>query len=305
MGTTDIFVRIKEHDHEEPDDTVFAFLALPREIRDYIYVYVIESSKEHWGVMTASIPWVESGHFGSSMGFEYSFNSRQLQLLCRQIRMEVLEICQMHAQDIRLRGLDVDNVEVVLNIFKRQEILRRSARNITLVYSTPMLPRGGRFNGRSKDRCSFLTQIIDPFLSLIKLCPNVDSVLVSLVADDPFGYQSQFAMYVPCHDRDETTRIQVNYQWYKVAEWERIIRKHFSLLRKGIQPDMENMAFWVYTCGCNAMAQIDIVVSDGEQRRADLGAQRIKATIMERKHWQDELEEDISDGEEGQEISED
>lgn len=61
---------------------------------------------------------------------------------------------------------------------------------------------------------------------------------------------------------------------------------------------MENGAIWVYTCGCTALAEIDIVVSDGERRRVDLGARRIKATIMEREYDQDGLEEDIPDGEE-------
>jgi hypothetical protein len=158
----------------------------------------------------------------------------------------------------------VSDFDAVLSTFKRNEVLRRSARSITLVYSSPISSWDEGVGGRSFDRCSFLTRIIEPFQSLIKLCPNVESVFVSLVAENSSGRHTRFGLYIPCHDRNEITKIQVDYQWYKVAELERLIRKYFSTLRKGIGPEENNFAVWKYSCGCFAYADIDITVSDEE-----------------------------------------
>lgn len=234
--------------------------------------------------MTASIPLPKTSLSNPNIShtrFEYSFGSKQFQLLCHQIRNEVLEVCQSHAQDIWLRELGVSDFDAVLSTFERKEVLRRSARSITLVYSTPILSWDEGIEDRSFDRCSFLTQIIEPFQSLIKLCPNVESVFISLVAKNSSGPQIQFGLYIPCHDRYEIKKVQVDYRWYKVAEWERVIRKYFSILRRGILPVENNIAVWEYSCECVVFADIDITVSDEEKRRAILGARRIDATVME------------------------
>jgi hypothetical protein len=234
--------------------------------------------------MTASIPSPKTSLSNPNIShtrFEYSFGSKQLQLLCHQIRNEVLEMCQWHAQDIWLRELGVSDFDAVLSTFERKEVLRRSARSITLVYSTPILSWDEGDEDRSFDRCSFLTQIIEPFQSLIKLCPNVESVFVSLVSKHLSGPQIQFGLYIPCHDRYEIKTVQVDYRWYKLAEWERAIRKYFSILRKGIPPVKNNMAVWEYSCECVTFAEIVITVSDEEKRRAILGARRIYVTVKD------------------------
>ncbi|OBT63128.1 hypothetical protein VE03_07438 [Pseudogymnoascus sp. 23342-1-I1] len=272
---------IKENEKLDNDNTFFAFLDLPREIRDDIYVRVLGSSKEHWAVMTASVPWTKYGRHMPHTRFEYSFRSKQLQLLCYQIRMEVLELSLWHAQNIWLRELEVVNFDAVLNTFKCRELLRLSARNITLIYSTPILCREGEFKGRSIDPCSFLSQIVEPFVSLIKLCPNVESAFVSLLSDHPTGPQCQLGLFVPCHNRDETIEIEVDNRWYEVAEWEYLIRAQFSSLQNGIQLE-ENIAVWDYSCKCVAYANFDIAVSNEEKSRARQGVRRINATIIEK-----------------------
>ncbi|KFY90077.1 hypothetical protein V498_06185 [Pseudogymnoascus sp. VKM F-4517 (FW-2822)] len=291
-------------ENEKLDNTFFAFLDLPREIRDDIYVRVLGASEEHWATMIASVPWTKSDRPMSDTRFEYSFRSKQLQLLCHQIWGEVLEVSMSHAQDIRLHELGMGNFDAVLTTFKSREPLRLSARNITLVYSTPILSRKGGFKGRSIDRCSFLTQIIEPFLSLIKLCPNVDSAFISLIADTPSDTQSRFGLYVPCRDRYIIGKIQVDYIWYEVAEWERVIRQCFSMLRKGLQPEIERLAIWAYSCSCAAYAHMDIVVSKEEKRRARRGARCIDVKIAEELASQggsdEEMGEDGSYGETGE-----
>ncbi|OBT74603.1 hypothetical protein VF21_06377 [Pseudogymnoascus sp. 05NY08] len=259
---------------EKLDNTVSAFLALPREIRNDIYVRVLGSSRDHWAVMTASIPSPKTGPPNpkmSHMTFEYSCGSRPLQLLCHQVRNEILEVCQSWVQDIRLCELGVSDLEAVLDTFEHKEVLRLSARNITLFHSTPML----------SDGFSFLSQFIEPFQSLIKLCPNVESVFVSLVLNSPSGSRTQFCLYIPCHDRDEFIEVQVDDQWYKVAEWESIIRLYFNVSFEEIEPDGKHGVLWIYSCGCVAGAYIDIIVSDEERMCAILGARRINATIKE------------------------
>ncbi|OBT98554.1 hypothetical protein VE01_03631 [Pseudogymnoascus verrucosus] len=267
------------------DKTFLAFLDLPREIRNDIYVRVLGSSKDHWAIMTASIPLPKTSVSNSNISrtrFKYSFGSKQLQLLCHQIRNEVLEVCQSHAQDIWLRELGVSDFDAALSTFKHKDVLRHSARSITLVYSSPILSRDEEDGGRHFDRCSFLTQIIEPFQSLIKLCPNVESVFISLVAQNSSGRQIHLGLYIPCHDRNETTNVQVDYRWYKVANWECVIRKYFSTLRKVIGPEeKDNFAVWQYSCGCIAHADVEITVSDEEKRRARLGSRRINVTVKE------------------------
>lgn len=125
------------------------------------------------------------------------------------------------------------------------------------------------------------SQIIEPFLSLIKLCPNVDSAFISLIADTPSDTQSQFGLYVPCRNRSIIGKIQVDYIWYEVAEWERVICQCFSMLLKGFQPEMERLAISAYSCRCAAYAHMCIVVSKEEKRRARRGARLINVTIAE------------------------
>lgn len=234
--------------------------------------------------MTASIPLPKTSVSNPNISrtrFKYSFGSKQLQLLCHQIRNDVLEVCQSHAQDIWLRELGVSDFDAVLSTFKHKDVLRHSARSITLVYSSPILSRDEEDGGMHFDRCSF-PQIIEPFQSLIKLCPNVESVFISLVAQNSSGRQIQLGLYIPCHDRNETTSVQVDYRWYKVANWECVIRKYFSTLRKGIGPEeKDNFAVWQYSCGCIAHADVEITVSDEEKRRARLGSRRINVTVKE------------------------
>lgn len=225
--------------------------------------------------------------------FEYSFGSKELQLLCRQIRNEVLEICQSYSQDLWLRDLGVNDFDAVVSIFERKKGLRRSARSITLVYSTPILSRRGKDRRRSTDGCSFLTQIIEPFQYLVKLCPNVESVFISLVADTPSGSRNQFGLYIPCHNRKETKKVQVNDRWYKVAEWESVIRYHFSRLLEGIPLEENNLISWDYSCSCVVSADIMITVSEGEKERARQGARRINATVKKGFYGQNEFGEEV------------
>ncbi|KFZ14918.1 hypothetical protein V502_05851 [Pseudogymnoascus sp. VKM F-4520 (FW-2644)] len=247
-------------------ETTFTFLKFPREIRDNIYAQVLGSSEDHCAVMTAWIPLSESGTIVPYTNLNYCFRSKQLQLTCHQIRNEVIELIQSNPQNICLVDLGVDNFDTVLDIFKEKKCLRHSPHHIALLYSTPILA------ATPNDNDSFLSQIVEPFVSLVKLCPNVESLFICLVTIKPCGSLSNFCLYIPCHNRKE--------DWYDeidefdefdeiagdqraMAAWERAVRLHFTLLRETIQSGFENMATWEYACECMAGARISAVIPNG------------------------------------------
>lgn len=207
--------------------------------------------------MTAWIPLSESGATVPYTNLNYSFRSKQLQLTCHQIRNEVIELIQSNPQNICLVDLGVDNFDTVLDIFKEQKCLRHSPHNITLLYSTPILA------ATPDDNNSFLSQIVEPFLSLVKLCPNVESIFICLVTIKPCGSPSNFCLYIPCHNRKEEWDHEIAGDQRAVAAWERAVRRHFEMLRDVIQSGFENMATWEYACECMAGARISAVIPNG------------------------------------------
>lgn len=225
--------------------------------------------------MTASVPWPNCGRPSPNTKIEYSFRSKQLHLLCKQVQVEVIYLCRLHVQNIRLRELGVHNFAEILATFEREQVLRHSVRNITLAYSTKIISAYEAI----RDKCSFLTQVTENFLSLIKLCPNLESVSVSLLADLASYRGCQIGLFIPCLGHDETRLVRVGGQWRVVAEWERVIRKWFSSFQKGVHYILESTAVWEYSRGCTVHADINIVVSEEEERRAELGARLINATI--------------------------
>lgn len=216
--------------------------------------------------MTAWIPVYESDDPVPYTILKYNFGSKQLQLTCRQIRQEVFQVIQSYPQHIYLCELGVANFDTVLDIFRSQRGLRRSARHITLYYSTPIL------GATPNDKYSYLSLITDSFLSLVRLCPNVKSLFISLVTIKPCGNPSKFCLYIPCQDRTENVGYEIAEEWHAAARWEVVVDMEFRSLRQMIQLGLATVAAWEYTCGCYAIGEIEVVVPEKKLARPQIGA---------------------------------